>query len=49
MMYGVTFESIKRFLFDTLVVVSFTVTLLKVLAIELKGLRRAFFGKRRQS
>jgi hypothetical protein len=44
---GLNFDSIKRFLFDLFVVASFSITLLKMLAIEWKSLKRSFFSKRR--
>jgi hypothetical protein len=46
-MAGINFDSIKRFLFDSFVVASFSMTLLKMLAIEWRSLKRFFFGRRR--
>jgi hypothetical protein len=46
-MAGLTLDSIKQFLFDLFVMVSFCMTLLKMLAIEWRSLRRHLSSKRR--
>jgi hypothetical protein len=46
-MAGLTFDSIKRFLFEIFVVASFSMTLLRMVAIEWRSLKRLFFGRRR--
>jgi hypothetical protein len=47
-MWDLSFDSIKRFLFDLLVTASVSMTVLKILAIEWKTLRRLLCGKHRQ-
>jgi hypothetical protein len=48
MMAGLNFDSIKKFLFDLFVVASFAMTLLKMLAIEWRSLKRFLSSKRRK-
>jgi hypothetical protein len=48
MMAGLNFDSIKRFLFELFVLASFSMTLLKMLAIEWRSLKRFFSNKRRK-
>jgi hypothetical protein len=46
-MHALTFELIKRFLFDMFVVASLAIALAKLLAMEWKSLMRLFPRKRR--
>ncbi len=42
------FDSIKRFLFEIFVFASFSMSVIRMLVIEWRGLKRLFPGKRRR-
>jgi hypothetical protein len=43
------FDSVKSFLFELVVVVSFSMTVIRMLVVEWRSLKRLFPGKRRRS
>jgi hypothetical protein len=47
-MVGIHLDSIERFLFDVFLAVSFSMTLIRMLAYEWRNLRRLFCSRRRQ-